>query len=89
MNKKKLSEARQSLDKAGKNYKETLDELSSMLEVYSNLIDDFSSRYELSTEEEIAVERLKIRVIELNKQKEDYERRYNDIFSQDEMIDSE
>ena len=89
MNKKKLSEARQSLDKAGKNYKETLDELSSMLEVYSNLIDDFSSRYELSTEEEIAVERLNIRVIELNKQKEDYERRYNDIFSQDEMIDSE
>lgn len=89
MGKKKLSEARQSLDRAGKNYKETLDELSSVLAVYSSLINNFSSRYELSAEEEMAVERLKIKVIELKKQKEDYENRYNEHFPQDDRIDSE
>ena len=89
MGKKKLSEARQSLDRAGKNYKETLDDLSSVLAVYSSLINNFSSRYELSAEEEMAVERLKIKVIELKKQKEDYENRYKEHFPQDDRIDSE
>ena len=79
---RELLESNRKLLKAGQNYKKILEELSLMLAIYNYLLDDFSSRYELSLEEKRELKKLKQKARKMEKKKKAYEKHYHKMMGQ-------